>query len=212
MASVSLDSFLPEVLPECAGVPYPVAINAIRNACFDFCKESNYWNVFQSATAYSANTATYTLTAPTDTQIVSVLGITLDDKQTIAPTSLEDIPLLRPAWATATGNIETYVQPEPKVITFVAVPDVSGTFVPSVAYAPSRTATTVDDRIFNLHLETIKHGALWKLKAMSGQPWTDPAGASVHEKQFWIGTGAATIERNRGNSRALMRVAPRSFL
>lgn len=212
MASVAFDLFLPEVLPECPGAPEPVAINAIRNACFDFCRRSLVWNEFQVSATYQANTAEYTVTSPANGQVALIMGITLDEKRTIYPASVDEIAAGRPAWRTATGTIEWFVTSDPNTFRFVAVPDTSGTFVAQVAYAPSRTATTVDASLHSLYLETIKYGALWKLKSMQGQPWTDPAGATAHYQMFQQGIGKAITERSRSNSRAALRVASVPFV
>lgn len=212
MASVAFDLFLPEVLPECPGVPEPVAINAIRNACFDFCRRSLVWSEFQDAEAYQADIAEYQVSAPSNAQVAVILGITLDDKRTIYPASIDEIAAGRPAWRTATGAIEWFVTSDPDTFRFVAVPDVDGTFVAQVAYTPKRTATTTDASLYNFYLETIKYGSLWKLKSMLGQPWSDPAGATTHFQMFQQGIGKAITERTRSNSRAALRVASVPFV
>ena len=212
MASVAFDLFLPEVLMEVDAVPTPVAINAIRNACFDFCRDSHYWQEVQDAEVYEANTATYELTAPSGAQIVGVRNCVLDEKKTVYPWALDDIVAAQPAWRTRTGIIDGFVTLEPHAVTFIAVPEVAGSFVPTVALAPSRTATTVDARIYNLHLETIKYGALWKLKSQAGKPWSDHGGAKENESLFLMGVNSATIERQRTNSNAVVQVTPRPFL
>lgn len=212
MASVAFDLFLPEVLPECPGVPEPVAINAIRNASFDFCRRSLVWSEFQDAEPYQADIAEYQVSAPTNAVVALVMGITLDEKRTIYPASVDEISAGRPAWRTATGAIEWFVTSDPDMFRFVAVPDVDGTYVAQVAYAPKRTATTTDASLYNLYLETIKYGALWKLKSMQGQPWSDPAGAAAHYQMFQQGIGKAITERSRSNSRAALRVASVPFV
>lgn len=211
MASVALDKFLPEVMPEAPGVPYPVAINAVRNACFDFCKRSLFWNETAEPEPFVAGEPEYVLTPPTGAQVVSVLSVVIDEKTTVYPAPLEVVVAARPAWQTATGLIEAFIQPASDTIRFVAVPDTSGAFSATVAYAPSRDSSTVDKRVYDQYLECIKHGALWKLKMMSGQTWSDPASAQYYEKLFNDGIGEAVIERNRSNSRAALRVVPRAF-
>lgn len=212
MATVTLEQFLPEVLLECPGVPNPVAINALRNACFDFCRKSLFWNETQAQVAYVAGTSEYALTPVTDAQIVSVLSLNVDEKYAIYPWPLDQVVSARPNWATAEGSVMGFVQPKPGTVVLISVPDTAGYFVPAVAYAPTRSATAVDERLYNQYLETIKYGALWKLKMMAGQPWADPSGAAYYEGHFWMGVGAATIERNRSNSRASVRVNPVPFI
>ena len=212
MASVAFDQFLPEILLEVPSVPEPVAINAVRNACFDFCRDSLWLSRYADPETYTDGVATYELSADGGEQIVAVMHITIDGVKTVYPWALEDVVSAKPNWSTATGTIDGYVQPSPDVVSFVAVPNTSGTFVANLAVAPARTATAVDARIFNLHLETIKYGALWKLKSQAGQPWSDAAGASLNEQRFLMMVNQAVIERTRGNTRAALRVAPRPFV
>lgn len=212
MASVSFDVFLPEVMLEVDGVPSPVAINAIRNACFDFCRDSLYWNEVQDAEPYVANTASYELSAPSGAQIIAVRDCVLDNKKTVYPWPLDEVKAAMPSWQARTGQIEGFVTLEPNTITFIAVPDSAGTFAATVVLAPTRTATTTDAKLYNMHLETIKYGALWKLKSQVGKPWTDPAGAKENESLFLMGVNAATVDRQRTNSSAVSRAAPRAFV
>lgn len=212
MATVAFDKFLPEVMLECPTVPDPVAINAIRNACFDFCRDSLWLNELQDAYTYAVGTGVYDLDAPTWAQIVQVLNVNVDEKYVIFSATREQSALSSPAYATTQGRIEWYVQPTHSQIQLVRVPDAAGYFIPLVAYAPKRTATVIDDRMFDLHLETVKYGALWKLKAMAGQPWADPAGAAYNEQRFLMATNAATIDRNKSFSQATLMVQPRGFV
>jgi len=211
MASVTFDQFLPEILPEVAGVPHPLAINAVRNACFDFCRQSLIWNEFQDPEAYAQGVAEYEVGTPSGAQVVQVLSITLDDGRTIAPTSADVAVAARPNWRTAEGVIEAFVQSAPDVFRFVAVPNGDGQFTAQVAYAPLRSATSIDAALFNLYLEPIKYGALWKLKSTVNQAWSDPTGAAYNHQMFQQAIGKAVTERVRSNSRASLRVAPVSF-
>ncbi len=212
MASVAFEDFLPEVGLEAAGVPDIVAVNAIRNACFDFCRDSLWLCAVGSPVTYSENVQTYTLTPPADTLVVGVLNLNVDGKKLAPPWTLEEVSSVRPDWQSAKGVVEGFVQPSNGVVSLIAVPNAAGFFTPTIAYAPTRTATTVDERVFDYHLESIKYGALWKLKSMVGHPWSDPAGAALYEQRFLMMVGQATIERYRSNSGAAMRVAPRPFV
>ena len=44
MTAVSYEVFLPEVMPYVHDVPEIVAVQAIRNACIEFCEETQYLN------------------------------------------------------------------------------------------------------------------------------------------------------------------------
>ena len=212
MASVTFDQFLPEIQTEVTGVPYPVVINAIRNACFDFCRYSLVWNEFQDPEQYSQGTAEYQVSPPTGAQVVQVLSITLDDGRTLAPGSIDETVKVRPQWRLAEGVVEWFVQSAPDTFRFVAVPNTSGSYTVQAAYAPLRTATSVDASVYNLYLESIKYGTLWKLKAIANQAWSDAEGSAYNQKLFQQAIGRAISERTRSNSRAALRVAPVPFV
>src|SRR5579859_6202936 len=42
-ASVPFTAFLPEVVPFVQDVPEFIAVNAVRNACIEFCEKTRYW-------------------------------------------------------------------------------------------------------------------------------------------------------------------------
>ena len=197
---------------DCAGAPEPVVINAVRNACFDFCRDSLWLNEFLPAVSTTAGVGSYTLTPPTDTMIVSVLNLNYEELGLLYPQNFENTVAARRDWASQLGTPQWFVQPAPDVVTLVNIPDRDGSFVAMVAFAPTRAATTVDAKVYNMHLETIKYGALWKLKQISNQPWSDPAGASAYAGMFWKGVNTAAMERNVGNSRSELRVAQVAFV
>ena len=212
MASVAFEAFLPEVMLEAPSVPQPVAINAIRNACYDFCWKSQLWNAPLEAVTFEANAREIELEPIQDSQIVAVMSVSHDNKRNIDPASFDALSKTAPDWATRTGIPEVYYQPSTDKLVLYPIPDTGGTLNIVAAFAPTRQATTIEGFVYHQHLETIKYGALWKLKTMFGQTWSDAQGALYYEQRFWQGVGAATVMKNRGNSRALLQVSPRGFV
>lgn len=209
MASVALTQFLPEVSPECPGAPELVAVNAIRNAAFDFCNKALVWSADATPVTIMAGTATYTVPTVTDAQVVAIPHVTLGTGRVVYPVLFEDVVAAFPAWSTKQGPIAAYFMPNPDVVTFVMVPEADAAFTPYVAYAPKRNATVVDDRLYNIYLEAIKYGALWKLKSMFGTAWADPPGAAYYERQFWMAVNAAVLERLGGFAAVEQRILQR---
>lgn len=207
MATVSLDLFMPDVQLDCPGVPYPIAINAIRNACIEFCRKSQWWNSTSAAVNYTANNADYTLTTESaEAQIVSVISLNLDGVKTVDPATIVQVDSGYPSWRTTKSQPKAYIQKNPGSVTLVPVPDKDGQFTPTVAYAPTRTGTVVDSGVYDIHFETIKHGAVARLKMSAGHPWSDPNGAAIAQQQFTAGINAAMLEKTRGKSNAVLSV------
>lgn len=212
MASVLLEKFLPFVVAECMGAPEPTAVDALRNACFDFCRRSLWWTERQDIENYVSGTGEYQLMAPPGAVIVAVQSVNLDGERVVAPAATEDVDRMIPGGWTSTGPIQTFVQTRPDALQFIPAPNKNGTFACIAAYAPSRTTLSVPEGLFTYYLETIVQGALSKLKRMPGQSWTDPAAAVAYERLFLLGVNAALLERNRGPMRAGMRADPIPFV
>jgi hypothetical protein len=212
MPSVAFDQFLPEILPDVPGVPHPMAINAIRNACYDFCWKSLLWNVAMDAEPYLAGTAEYSLAPPSNAQVVAVLSLALDDTTVLYPVPYDDLSRANPDWQVRTGSPSMYTQPDTATIRLFPTPETDGTFRVVAAFAPTRRATATEAFLFDQHLDTIRYGTLAKLKSSFNQPWSDPAGAAHMEQRFMHGVLAATVQRNKGNARADLRVASRPFV
>lgn len=64
----------PEILPDCPGVPFPVAQRAIREAVRTFCKKSSAYRHTVLPTELSYLNGTYTIAIPTGTQIESIVS------------------------------------------------------------------------------------------------------------------------------------------
>lgn len=212
MASVLLEKFLPFVVVECMSAPEPMVVDALRNACFDFCRRSLWWTDRQDADTYASGASEYQLMSPPGAVIVAVQSLNLDGERALAPSVAEDVDRMFPGGWAGSGPIQAFVQPQPDVIQFIPTPNKSGTYACIVAYAPSRTTLSVPEGLFTYYLETIVQGAISKLKRMPGQAWTDPAAAVAYERLFLLGVNNALLERNRGPVRAGMRVDPVPFV
>jgi hypothetical protein len=201
------------------GCSKPLARQAIRLACIDFCRDAM---VVQDLQLYDvvAGQADYPLTIPASSQLTRVLGVMYIDSW-LTPSSVEQVRAALPL----RGNVgdaqvqssspKTYFlkTPSTSTISLYPVPDTAvilGLTVRS-AYTPSNLATTVDDILFNYWAEEIAAGAVARLKVMPNVPFTDQAGASVARKAFETAKREATIQARTGLIAAASRVQPRAF-
>jgi hypothetical protein len=74
------------------------------------------------------------------------------------------------------------------------------------ALKPSRTATEMDETIFNDLEEVIMHGALQHLLVLPNTNWSDRELASYHAKQFISQVTERRARANLGNSRGSLSV------
>lgn len=210
--TVALEIFIPDIAVECSGASNPLILSVVRTAVIEFCRKSLYWQEETDPVTTVAGVAEYELYAPTGRQIVQIMSINLDGGGTLPPLTLEQVERALPQWRTAQGDPAGFVATNPETFRLTPVPDTAGTLNATVAYAPTRTGGVVPDAIYDQHFEVIKHGTLARLKAMMGHTFYDPQAAIYYTGRFNAGVNAAAVERNKGFSRANLRVEPRAFV
>ena len=86
---------------------------------------------------------------------------------------------------------------------FYPTPDAKYGFNGNAVIKPSRTATGVEDFIFETHSKAIASGAIASLAAIPGKEWTNPDLAMMYRQGFIKATDDA---RGRDTRKAHMRV------
>jgi hypothetical protein len=80
-----------------------------------------------------------------------------------------------------------------------------------VALKPTRTATQVDDLIFEEYAETIGNGAVARLCLSPKKPYTNPQIAAAKQALYTQGLNVARQRANRGYVRAQEQVVLRKI-
>lgn len=211
--TVALETFIPDIAVECSGASNPLILSAVRTAVIEFCRKSLYWQEETDPVQIVKGVAEYALSTPTGRQIVQIMSVNIDGEGTLPPLTLEQVERALPQWRTVQGSPVGFVAVNPETFRLTPVPDATGTLTATVAYAPTRTdGVVVPDAIYDQHFEVIKHGTLSRLKAMMGHAFYDPQAAIYYTGRFSAGVNAAAVERNKGFSRANLRVEPRAFV
>ena len=185
MAEVSYTELLPEIMPEVNGCPSLVVRRALRNAVIEFCRESEAWIYRPTALTTISGLPEIDLDLPERTICVKVLSLEYKGNK-LEPTSetlLDDRVL---DWRAATGKPQMYFKlPDPHVR---LVPTPEATTVMSVkaslALAPSRNSTGIDELFLEEHFDALIAGTLNRLMSMREQPWSNPNLAAAHGMQF----------------------------
>lgn len=214
-----LTQFLPYVLPYALGAPEPMALQELRTACIEFCNTTLLDQEIATATA-TANKADYEIAVPPHKALTKILGVLYQDTW-LTPTPVESVRsalALRGNVGSATvqaATPETYFQKTPTSaeISLYPVPDVTTVSMLTIraAFAPARTATQVEDFLFDDWVDVIAAGALWKLAAVPGQSYTNPDVSARAAAQFNSALRSASIQARTGQIAAASRVRPRSF-
>lgn len=183
MTTVAYTAFYDEVLPEVPGCLQAVALNAIRNACIEFCQKTDVYLYDHPAINAVISTPTYAFAPPTGTLVSKVLQAFYNGRELIpkTPDELKEIYGVYQSldWRSRTGTPKYITQDDEQNVRLVPMPDASlaGGIKLRVSLKPTRASTTVVDRIFEEYVEAIKNGALYRLKISKGKPYTDEAGA-----------------------------------
>lgn len=213
------ETFLEYVRPSVNGASEPLMVRAIRDACIDFCAQSQIFVQMLDPIVSVANIADYDIESPDDTMIAKVVTLWYDST-IIQNVTQKD--LVRPDVAAAQFGLSV-VPGTPKRAFFVTnsspgnpvlyldpVPDTSNlNIILSVALKPSRDSTTVFDQLYEDYAEQIGHGAVAKLMKIKGTVFYDMVQSAIEDKMFRAGINDAMMRANTGNIGAKdLRVKP----
>lgn len=113
--------------------------------------------------------------------------------------------------AASTPRSITQISPDKYVV--LPLPDAQRIYQVRMflALKPKRSATGMDEVIFDELEEVIMHGALQHLLVLPGQTWSDRELASYHAKQYAFQVSERRARANLGNVRGTMRARMQPF-
>ena len=213
-------SFLPEVAPHCRGAPEQMVINAIRNACIDFCERSWIWIYDLDPFAIAANIQDYTLdasTIPTQSAIAEVLYGYYNGKP-IGPIPRDMLEGEFPNWRTETGTTPKrfFAKDAGTTVSLIPIPNSNisagggSPIVPNgatftVALKPTRASTGLPTWIYEKYLEDIAQGATYRMYAMPKKDWTNANLAGTHKALFEDAAANARQDSSKSFTRGNIR-------
>ena len=211
--STRYEEFLPEVLPYVPECPEIVAVNAICNACIEFCDKSHWWLYEHDPLPTTAYVRTYQLDVPDFTQVCRIVECWYDN-YFMRPAGEDELRKLYTFdWRIMEGSPRYFTHSTPDEITVVPMPIISMAegLKLIVAPKPTRDSFDVDDTLYNRWAEQIGMGARARIHEIPGQTFSDPAMALKYRTMFNSAIGRATEERQRGLTRGTLRVRPPRF-
>lgn len=204
------EDFLPEVLPYVRDCPEMVAINAIRNACIEFCDRSMWLLHEHDDIPTISGEGRYPLALPNFTESARVVEAWHNQFPLNAQNEDQLKRLYQFDWRDMVGGpryISSLTPCEVAVVPAPAEAD-AGTLKLIVALRPTRDSHSIDDSVYERWAEVIGQGARARLMAIAGQPFHDIAGSMQNRMFFTIGIAEASRERLRGMHRAVAHVKP----
>ena len=189
------------VLAEAEACPEEVAARAMRQAVIEWCRETYcYVTPLQIETdgtepappALDAMWIVRIIDARIDGEPVDVLAINDPD--------LED----------REESDRAIVFADPSQAYLVPAPTAPVTVELLCALTPGQESTEFPDLLWQRYDEHLEHGALKRLHAMKGKPWSDPAQATFHAGEFERAktSVAALVGINRLTNAQRLRVKP----
>jgi len=207
----ALSAFYPRILPYLPGCPEPLAAQVLINAAIDFCDASLILRQNLDTFNTVVGRVQYDLDPPSAQHTISrVMGVTLDGKELVAGM----IETLRGDMPTAPAKPRGfYTDRTDSVLTLMLSPppDEVYSVLVNVALSPARTATQLDDDLYNTWINPIVSSAIAQAMQIPGQPFSNPAQAQALLNSASRQTTASRIDSNYGFVRGSMRVRSRPF-
>lgn len=204
MPDPTLTDFAKYVRPEVPGCAEPILLDAILEACIDFCTRSELLSEIVTQ-ALVAGTKTYTLTPTNAALYPARLRVVLKEGLPLTPTNAASYALLPER--TGSGTPTTYFAPTRNQVTLAPVPNAAATLEFDLVLRPTRTATSVPQVLFDEWVKTIANGAKAQLMAQVGRPWANAALAVYFQGLFDDAVATAAAQVAMGNTGAAMHVA-----
>lgn len=207
---LAVSTFFPRIAQHVSGCSDPSMAIAVVDACIDFCETSMALRQFLPDTTCSVGVFAYTLATSDDEAVSRILSVKIDGGA-ILPIPLETGAYAAPVEnSTPTGYYTTRAD-SLLLLNLYPPPDDDYTLSVEVALKPKRTATQVQDDLFNLWGEAVCQGALSRLLAVPNTPYSDPAGAGAYKILALSAARHARIEGVVGRVQASRSVAAVPF-
>lgn len=213
----ALVDFERHVLPFVAGAPTPAVEDAVLDACIEFCKRTRILRRIGDPINVRAGRLEYELDAPeADTQIVRIMTVWLQGRELtgmIRPTLDAQYPNGWVALTTSVpADIKTFHAAAPNTLRLVPAlsVDLPKVLMVEVAYAPTRNAAEVPDRLLNEFAEEIAAGAIARLHTHKAA-YADPSRAATYTSIFNAHIDGTADDSTRGGAHVRLRAGRDDF-
>lgn len=193
--SVTLDDFLPYVLPGVEGLPPEIAAHNIRLSAIEFAKCTGLSERTLFIDAFEGVTD-YWLDLPDCYSLISIRQVCKNGYEARPARRLDHC--MSGCWYYFEKPNKLYVSSphcdERRGIEVVA------------KVAPGEDSCTVDQCFYDMHAETIAQGALRRIFLMKNAPWFDMALSRENARYFTAGVANASVLRHKQHSSAPMEM------
>jgi len=213
--SALYEDFLIEVTPFVRDVPQIVAVQAVRNACIQFCEKTRVLQTNLDPITAIAKQSEYDLEPDAGYTVVDIMEAWYGD-QLLIPKAVEELTRIYRTsnWNELEGNPYYYFRQPTTVMRLVPTPKQSEASKIKVraAIAPTRASTSIDSEIYERYLEFIGYGARARLYDTANQPYYDPKAAQLYLKRFSDSINDVRTRVNKGLTRAAAQIEFQRFV
>lgn len=222
--STEWEDYIPDLRIEISDVPTPAAVQAIRKAAIELCREAHVWKEDLDRHHIIGGDPLVDIDVPRDSELQAVTNVSFyptgstSSRDLAGPVDSMTLDKLRPGWRdeenTGTTNYpEACMIPSHKVLRLIPTPVVSQSDALGIeaTLRPTRDCTEGPDVLYNDYLETIVLGALAYLYAIPGKPWTNLEHAADRRAQFAAAKADAKSRVLRGTGNKPMTVYARTL-
>jgi hypothetical protein len=208
---ISIDEFFPRVLPYVPGCSEPLARQAILDSATRFCEKTLILR--QSLDSFNTikNLVSYDLESPNNQmRVARVLSVTIDGKE-IKGIFEEDVPMLSDNEGKPTGFYTTRVDSE-FVLNLYPKPDDKYKVVVTVALAPTKTASALENDLYDIWSEGVICGAIARIAKVPNMPFSSMDVAMMKEAEAAKYLQESRVESYYGRVRGGTRVKTRPLV
>lgn len=203
-----IDLFLPKVHQFAPGVSDPVAYEWIVQAAIEFCERTRAWTDYDQYPLSGIDPSG--VVAPVGAVIHEIAAVTFNDVQ-LEPTSPAQLDMAVPHWRSgrARGLPIYFTQMTPNTI--AVAPLQAGLITAWLTLKPAPDATMLPDFLADQHRQVIADGALSRILALPGQPFSNPEMAQTMLAAFQYKLTTLATKGSTGQQRARLRTKSRMF-
>lgn len=205
-------SFLDYVLPHVPGCTNEMALLEIKNTIIDFCEKSLILQEDHDPVTAIVNIMDYDLEPPKDRLVVKIMSAWFKGQEldATAPDEVKTPSIYnqRSGYVVNKGDPRLYIQKDARTFSVYPIPDKTSAsaITMRVALKPTRSATTIDDLIFEEYAETVGRGAVSRLAISPGKPYSNDKLAAISNALYGAGLNVARDRAQKGYVRASKQV------
>lgn len=193
---VAVSEFVKYIHPDVNQVTTALLTERLNTVITEFCQQTKILQVTMEPLTLIPQVREIDIETPTDTSLVEIRRLVYKGKTELKAQSIDWLDRDDPLWRTKDGEPTHYthvgrttimVTPHP---TTTEVMGITG----RIAIKPTRSATTVDDILYDDWAEVIAAGTKARLMSMPRKPWTSPNLAQSFAMEYAAGIDQAAAQ------------------